>query len=1785
MTEMKAIVLRGARTHNLQGLDLELSPGQLVVLTGPSGSGKSSLAIDTLYAEGQRRFIESFSPYVRQFLERLERPPMDRLDPVAAGVAVDRRAAPKSSRSTVSTLADLEPYLAALFYREARPICPKDDHLAVWLDAKSAAERVIERCVSSSILVTYPERVGSLEGYLDVRERLLQNGYRRVWHAGELRELDGLAPSEVLTSGSSLRVIVDRIKANHGATSRLMAAIEQAWSAGNGTSEVLSEQDLLPIERGLSCPSCGDHFTIPPPGTFSADSPLGACSSCRGFGRTLGIDMNKVIPDPNLSLKAGAIRPWRGSSTTWERAELAKLCRRHGIDMSRPFAKLTRAAQRLVLEGDGRWEQDLFPGVKGWFTWLETRTYKMHVRVLLSRYRSYDVCAACQGRRLNDQALLYRIDGRNLANFAEFEIHEALRVVQAIQTHSAQGELARRELLNRLTYLERVGLGYLRLDRQARTLSGGEAQRVTLTAALGTSLSHALFVLDEPTVGLHPSDVAPLLTMVRELADRDNVVVVVEHDPQVIAAADRVVELGPGAGKLGGRIVADGSPEDLSERQGATARALNSAQPTHRAQRTATHWLRIEGASANNLKDVDVEIPLGVLCVVTGPSGSGKSTLVVDILARAIARQCGDLDEELPLEHRRIVGSETLRAVTVVDQSALGRTSRGNAATYTKAWDIVRKLYAAEPDAQHAKLTASAFSFNVAGGRCEACSGEGAETVEMQFLADVRLSCPECGGRRFRPEVCAIRHRGVSIDELLETTIDDAIAMFADQASILRALGPLRGLGLGYLRLGQPLSTLSGGEAQRLKLARALSEAKPGTLFVLDEPSAGLHVDEVGLVLRALDQLVKLGCSVIVVEHDLDVVRAADWVIDLGPGAGQAGGRVVGAGTLAAIQKLDTKTAVALRARPSRSKRASKRARASRSPSALVVERAREHNLREVSCEVPHGRLTVVTGPSGSGKSTLAFDVIFAEGQRRFFETLTPYARQFLPKMPRPNVDVVRGVPPTIALEQRTTRAGGSSTVATVTEVAQYLRLLFARVGVPHCPTHGIAIQALSIDELQQQLGSQSRRFALLAPVVRGRKGTHLEVFAQAAKLGILEAYVDGVVAATDPPPKLGRNREHDIELVIAKNLGKKPLDPERLTTALKLSEGDLLLRFADGVTKLLSTRSACPQCGTSVGKLDPRWFSFNTRQGRCETCEGHGTVLRSVGRGKQRKEIAEICGDCGGTRLSAIARHVRVADSSYPDILAKSISRAKERVAQLPFSERAAQIAKPIVGEIVRRLDFLVEVGLGYLTLDRAALSLSGGELQRLRLGAQLGAGLTGALYVLDEPTIGLHPRDTQRLLGNLRKLVNLGSTVVVVEHDIDTIRAADHLIDLGPGGGTHGGTIVAAGTPKQVIGLEESPTGRALARTPSIRAGLAIKKGHPTLMLEGAREHNLKGDPLRIPLGRMTVVAGVSGSGKSSLVRRVLLPAVQQALGLVAEPAGKHSRLSGWQPLKRALSVDQSPIGRTPRSVPATFLGIWDAIRRLFATTNEAKMQGLAASRFSFNTATGGRCTTCEGQGVTTEAMSFLPDVITTCAVCGGGRFEPRTLEVRYLGLNIAEVLELTAEQAAAVFLNHPAIAAPLRTLVDLGAGYIHLGQGSHTLSGGEAQRLKLAVELTAGARHEPTLYVLDEPTTGLHLGDVERLVRVLSRLVDRGDTLVVIEHHPHVIAGADQVIELGPEAGEAGGHIVAEGPPARLVARGTITGRVIADLVHGTVYPQRKEPGLVDNRRRRSAKVAAS
>jgi excinuclease ABC subunit A len=899
---------------------------------------------------------------------------------------------------------------------------------------------------------------------------------------------------------------------------------------------------------------------------------------------------------------------------------------------------------------------------------------------------------------------------------------------------------------------------------------------------------------------------------------------------------------------------------------------------------------------------------------------------------------------------------------------------------------------------------------------------------------------------------------------------------------------------------------------------------------------------------------------------------------------------------------------------------------------AIQIVGAREHNLKNISLEIPRGKFVVITGVSGSGKSTLAFDLLFAEGQRRFLDSMNAYARQFVEQMARPDVDLITGIPPTVSIEQRTTRGGGKSTVATVTEIYHFIRLLFARLGTQYCPQCQIPVEPQTRDQLREHLlGELKKRgdLLLLAPVVKNRKGFHTDVAEWAAKHGYTEIRADGKLFRTDKPFRLDRFKEHDVEIVMGvldkkKRVGDVARVPQQLIDdTLKLGHGTLLALDNHGVATVHSTERACGQCGRSFQLLDPKIFSYNSAQGWCPQCRGFGELfyLPEVERGARADAIEESwwgwqegkrepCPLCHGARLNEIARAVRLPgqSSKFPtiDSVAQfSVADAAEFFRALKFSGRDALIARDILPEISERLKFLDEVGLGYLQLGRGVTTLSGGEAQRIRLAAQLGSNLCGVLYVLDEPTIGLHARDNVQLLAALEQLRARGNSLVVVEHDEETMRRADYIIDLGPGAGVEGGEVVAHGTLEELLQHEDSLTGRCLRarkkyptrgeRRTVIHAGEEVtsltskspgrakgKKDQrlltssPTLQLQHAAIHNLKNLTVRFPLNRFVAVTGVSGSGKSTLIRECLLPALGEKLKkpktkakgpkLKLPPPPSGEIISGHEFIQSVYEVDQSPIGRTPRSTPATYVGFFDDIRALFAQTPEARMRGYGPGRFSFNSAQG-RCPECEGAGQIKLEMNFLPPAYVRCETCQGSRFNRETLDIEYKGKNIAQVLEFSVEEGIEFFASFPKIKRPIEALRDTGLGYIKLGQTSPTLSGGEAQRVKLVTHLLSGLK-QPTLFdpkqkhnlfVLEEPTIGLHMADVQRLVEVIQRLVDAGHSVIVIEHNLDLIAEADWVIDLGPEAGEAGGTLVAEGTPEELArTRGSHTGRFLADVL---------------------------
>ncbi len=1557
-----AIKIRGARQNNLKNLDLDIPLGEMVVVTGVSGSGKSTLAFDTIYAEGQRRYVETFSAYARQFLDRMDKPAVDSIEGIPPAIAIEQSNTVRTSRSTVGTMTELNDYLKLLFSRLARLFCQGCGREVVTDTPQSVVEALYRDWPQGQrLMVCLPLKVPEAITDEDVLQLLNQQGYSRV-HKRE---------------GTRVEVVQDRLKLTKDNLSRLTEAVEVALRYGKGHVLVYPLNDAKEAgkpERFSShhhCPTCDIDYPEPNASQFSFNSPLGACESCRGFGRIIGVDWGLVIPDERKSLKEGAVKPIQTPSYNEVQADLMKYAKKSGIPTNVAWVDLTDEQRHWVLEGEGDWNQGVWYGVREFFDWLESKAYKMHIRVLLSKYRAYTPCQACGGARLKPESLWWRVGsfeaaeralagrkrfmprgatlpeerfeqlpGLNIFDLMRLPLGRCAGFVEQLMNDGDQSaideaaQLLLTEIRARLSYLCEVGLDYLTLDRQSRTLSGGEVQRINLTTALGTSLVNTLFVLDEPSTGLHPRDIQRLVKVLQRLRDAGNSLLVVEHDPQVILAADRILDIGPGPGRMGGEIQFFGTPRALLKRKNnLTARYLSGSQQVSATMPESavaevsakyiatpaaeTQSLKIFGATEHNLKNIDVEIPLKRLVCLTGVSGSGKSTLMRQVLYPALLKHHGQ-QTEAPGAHKSIEGLEQIDRAVMVDQSPIGKTTRSTPATYVGAFEAIRKLFVAAPLAKERGYKPGTFSFNSGNGRCATCQGNGFEQVEMQFLSDVYLRCPDCDGRRFRDEILEVKllqeageakaPRAVSISDVLEMTVAEALNFFSDKAEVQRSLKPLADVGLDYVQLGQAVPTLSGGEAQRLKLAGHLANslksghvnfkaaiqenqatmdsrlrgsdenpdstvipankksaptvipAKAGIqnpvganeksktqehiLFLFDEPTTGLHFADIATLMGAFQQLLAAGHSLVVIEHNLDVIRAADWLIDIGPEGGDAGGQLLAQGTPAQVMaEQNCYTAKALRdyeqslsqgaALPMPTKK-----RARKTDKVISVHKAREHNLKNIDVTIPRDKLTVISGVSGSGKSTLAFDLIFGEGQRRYLESLNAYARQFVQPSSRPDVDAIYGIPPAVAIEQRTSRGGRKSTVATLTEIYHYLRLLYVKLGTQYCPSCDVPIEPQTQQAIlaRVQKDYRDKQVTLLAPMVVARKGIYRELAQWAAERGYTQLRVDGTYQPTDPWPKLDRYKEHDIELPMT-TLTVSPRNErqlaEGLEQALSLGNGVVIVAPASSAKgkgkraaeRLFSTERACPSCGSGFDELDPRLFSYNSKHGWCAGCYGTGvkitgfdaeqtgeesTWLPAQGKNKAEGGTERVCPKCDGQRLNPTALSVRFRDRTIAELAALPVDAAEQWFGKLTLKTNEQAIARDLLTEMHSRLQFLQKVGLNYLSLDRAAPTLSGGEAQRIRLAAQLGSSLQGVCYVLDEPTIGLHTRDNRKLIETLRELQQQGNTVIVVEHDEDTMREADHLIDMGPRAGVNGGEVVAHGSLAQIMRNKNSLTGQ---------------------------------------------------------------------------------------------------------------------------------------------------------------------------------------------------------------------------------------------------------------------------------------------------------------------------------------------------------------------------------------
>lgn len=1882
---MKWIEIKNAHAHNLKNVDLQLQQQALIVFTGVSGSGKSSFAFDTLFVEGQRRYVESLSSGARRHLESLQKPAVDSIQGLSPTLSIEQKTVGRSPRSSVGTLTEIHDYLRLLFAKVSTPHCPISKEPLKEQTPANIADQIRE--LSFEKLLLLAPYVSGKRGHLkEEREQLIRQGFSRARLDGELVDLTSdlkINPDQI----HNLEVLVDRIVPKNIENKRLLESVNQSLELGNGICLALewsSLADKTDVKRestpqsilfatarfspksGKSYPSLQSH-------DFSPNNPLGMCPRCQGLGTAQDWDLERII-DPARSIAADPCAIATSYQTVRYRNIYDNLASLFNFSVHTPWRLLSSEAQRIYLKGTERpWitMQFVHPITKK--RWIDRVQWKGVLSEAWTRYQNYKTesakqrladyliqgqCPECEGERIKPYPRNALLVGISLPSLCRLPVDETLEKMSQIKAR-LQGEDALisfpliGEVNRRLSFLQEVGLGYLSLDRQAPSLSGGESQRVRLASQVGCGLVGMTYILDEPSIGLHPIDNQKLINTLRKLRDQGNTVIVVEHDEDAMKAADQIVDFGPEAGAKGGSILFSGSYANLLKcSQSTTARYLtdnNLHLLDKKLQKNAREFLTLKGAEHHNLNGVDLQIPHKLFCAIAGVSGSGKSSLLFDVLYPALMRALKLAD--LPLgKFRKLSGWESIQRVLKIDQSSIGRLPRSNPATYTKVFDEIRDIFSQLPMSRSLGFKAGRFSFNVAEGSCPHCQGMGWIEIDMEFVANEFMQCATCQGKRFDEQTLAVTFHGKSIADVLDLTVAEAIEFF-DAFPLLKAkLLTLKKVGLDYLKLGQPSPQLSGGEAQRVKLARELSKSPQGhTLYLLDEPTTGLHAQDAMRLLRVLREFVDRGHTVVVIEHHIDVLKNADWIVELGPQGGPKGGQIIARGTPDQIARLQTPTGRVL------AEWGEKKASADLdvtikgpfdSSDLIQCEGARQNNLKNISISIKRNQMIVCAGPSGSGKSSFAFETLYAEGQRRYVDSLSPYARQFVQQLKKPQVDRIEGLSPAIAIEQKRHAGNPRSTVGTLTEIYDYLRVLFSRMGRAHCPESQTPLQVMTAKKLAEQLQQlpNATRLQILAPISLRRGETVEDLLTGLLRSGFSRIRIDGVIKPLDftEIKELQRDaKRHQFEVVVDR-LKVGSTETNRWTQSIELALSLRAQRIA-----VLSDEDQLQWyhmgfCSTVTGKSYPpitsKMLSFNHSEGQCPECEGIGTTtgidfekhfasdsltvqtlltllwgsagvfalkekfepqcsLRGFhlttsidslnelqsswlfggdrNRIKQREKqsldfgwlglypaLARLakggdlptrlalgkyleiipCPSCCGTRLNSLALGVQIDGVNLPRLCSWPIARAKEFLNELSVSSKEPSLYQ-VWDEILARFSFLSEVGLDYLSLDRQAPTLSNGEAQRIRLAAQLGSKLTGVLYVLDEPTTGLHPVDSQRLGKALLSLKNLGNTLLVVEHDLSLMRLADEILEFGPGAGKLGGKITGRGTPEQIANDLNSPTGRYLAKKAPFAASKHLLSPKDHLEIKRARANNLKGFSAKIPLPSLTCLTGVSGSGKSTLLGQILISSFTE--NRRSEPTkgnlddGSNNLILGLHHFQQFLHIDQNPPGRTHRAEVGTFVDVFSKLRILFGNTPEAKLLGLTGSHFSPNTAKG-MCKVCQGAGVRKIDLRFMAPVILPCNECKGQRLGPLANSVTYRGKTFGALFEMTARECADFFADHPPIRRALDAVCSVGLGYLTLGQEIATLSGGEAQRLKISEQLRK-KRNGAVLYLLDEPTLGLHPSDVENLVAVLRALVKEGHTVICIEHNLALIAAADWILDLGPGPGELGGELIAMGTVA--------------------------------------------
>ncbi|HUT81356.1 MAG TPA: hypothetical protein VMZ29_09160 [Candidatus Bathyarchaeia archaeon] len=1614
------ITIKGASENNLKNIDVEIDDG-ITVVTGISGSGKTSLVFDTLYKEARRRFMDIFS--IRTSALRMQPAKVQSLIGVGPTIAVGQNLLNRNPLSTLATASGLHPFLRLLYANFGERRCNNCGYLIRVLNEDAIIEKI----------------------------NLLKNHKKITLYIPLVKKSKG-----------SHRILLEKLSSVFDSQKILV------------DGEIWKQISLTPtIEHDIEI-------------KLAEVTKATSTKQVREF-----IQESAMLGTPAIIVRA------ENFETIFSRDHICANCN----------------------------------------TWLgEIKSQHFHSKC---PYCEGDGCMQCKQTGLHPQAATVYWGGYNLLELLSKSVSETSKLFEREELPSSAKRL-KYEITKRLESLLQVGLGYISLDRPSPTLSRGESQRVRLAVAISSRLEDMLYVLDEPTVGQHMADVDRFLPIFKQLQGS---VVFVEHDRLAALAADEAIDIGPKAGSNGGEIVFKGSLNDLWKSDTITGRyfSLNERVQLPSPRNAPDEFLTFKEVHFRNLKNIDIIIPLRRLTIITGVSGSGKSTLIEEVIVPSLTKK-------KPIGCKEISGA-MLKAV-IVDQSPIGRNPRSNPATYTNLSDIIRDIFSSET-----RLSSSHFSFNRTEGACSECNGIGAQEVKMRYLPSTWVTCSSCSGERFTDGVLeakvSFNGKKYSIAEFYNLAVSQAYNIFKNekrfseknQSAALRILQAMMDVGLGYLPLGQPSTTLSGGEAQRVKLAKYLGKASiKDQLIILDEPSTGLHPFDVSGLLKVLDRLVHAKGTIIVVEHNSDIIRAADWIVDLGPGAGDEGGQIVFSGIYADLLLCKNSQTSRYLLQEEKVKPEIDKDKTKQSFSSMIsIHGANIHNLQNIDVEFPKNQLTVVTGVSGSGKSSLVSDILETEARRRFLETLTLYERQSTREGPEAPVDSVNGLGVTLTVKPGRDSYNLRNTIGLVSEISYHFAILFANIGEKACIKCGekmisgdywICPACMSIEPLAKVRHFSPINYAAACTTCNGigslRKPSPKKLIINPDK-----PICGGAMYSPGFFPFGYICKPFNGGYYILRSLGERfNFDPEKTPWNEMTNKAQDAFLFGDSK----------PLEGVSIGRkgnFNPFKFVFRGFYGWVQDWDVGGTYTET-----------QICPQCKGGRLKPEYLSVRVENYNIYEIQNLSLKELEKILSSVKISDSISKLIYSSYETVMKRLRFLIQVGLGYINLNRIYATLSAGEAQRVKLAGLLGSGLTHLTILLDEPSRGMHPSEIEGLITALKELRDEGNTVIVVEHDPEIIRKADYLIDMGPGPGIAGGKVCAKGSFLSVL-EKQTLTTDWLNGKRKIRYNKITREPKDWLIIEGARAQNLKGEDVRIPLGILVGICGVSGSGKSTLLidtlGRTLIPK-KQTTSVAYEPIdpGEHKAIIGAP--KRIIMVDQSRQGIYS---PLYYLGLTKPFIKIYAESEDAEILELDETKLSQ------KCSVCNGRGIIPTDLDFLPSILTPCDTCKGSGHIAEIWDINVKGYTLPDLYNLTIEQVYELYKEERQIAEKLKFAIDVGLGYLVMKQPSYSLSGGEIQRLKIALELSKKTT-DNTLYILDEPTVGQHLEDINRLICVLNKLVDLGHSIIVIEHSAEVLASCDWLVELGPGGGPEGGHIIAEGTPENLAEGKTPTAKYLRKIL---------------------------